>query len=133
MVSSARCLLSRGLPAGPISHSSTDAPLWHGGVARRGRRAVLARRDGRGRRGWEDLRELPASPHGHQGCVCRGLLGLTCGRLGARVQLALFKSRFGAEEGHHASYRLERMPLTAAMDAAPGAVGRALRRWRGRS
>jgi hypothetical protein len=52
--------------------------------------------------------------------VCRGLLGLTYGRLGARVQLALFKSRLGAEERHCASYRVERMPLTAAMDAPPG-------------
>ncbi len=48
-------------------------------------------------------------------------------------QLALFKSRFGAEECHYASYQLERLPLAAVTDAARGAVGRALRRRRGRS
>lgn len=47
--------------------------------------------------------------------------------------LALFKSRFGAEERHYASYQLERVPLTAATDAARGAVGQLLGRRRGRS
>jgi len=48
-------------------------------------------------------------------------------------QLALFKSRFGAEEWPYASYRLERVPLASVTDAARAVVGRALRRWRGRS
>ena len=48
-------------------------------------------------------------------------------------KLALFKSRFGAEERHYASYRLERVPLTVATDAAHGAVAWALGSWRGRS
>ena len=48
-------------------------------------------------------------------------------------KLALFKSRFGAEERHYASYRMERVPLTVATDAARGAVAWALRSWRGRS
>jgi Acetyltransferase (GNAT) domain len=47
-------------------------------------------------------------------------------------KLALFKSRFGAEERHYASYRVERLPLTAATDAARGVLGQAFRRWRGR-
>jgi hypothetical protein len=47
--------------------------------------------------------------------------------------LALFKSRFGAEEQHYASYRIERLPLTASTDRTRRAVGQALRRWRGRS
>jgi hypothetical protein len=47
-------------------------------------------------------------------------------------KLALFKSRFGAEEWHYASYRVERLPLTAATDAVRGVFGHALRRWRGR-
>ena len=47
-------------------------------------------------------------------------------------KLALFKSRFGAEERHYASYRVERLPFTAATDAARGVLGQALRRWRGR-
>jgi hypothetical protein len=64
--------------------------------------------------------------------MSRGLLGLTDGRLGARVQRAPFKRRFGAEERDYASYRMQHMPLTAAMDARL-AVGRALGRWRGRS
>jgi Acetyltransferase (GNAT) domain len=48
-------------------------------------------------------------------------------------QLALFKSRFGAEECLYASYRLERLPLASATDRARGVAGQALRRWRGRS
>jgi hypothetical protein len=47
-------------------------------------------------------------------------------------KLALFKSRFGAEERHYASYRVERLPFTTATDAARGVLGQALRRWRGR-
>lgn len=47
-------------------------------------------------------------------------------------KLALFKSRFGAEERHYASYRVERLPFTTATDAARGVLGKALRRWRGR-
>jgi hypothetical protein len=47
--------------------------------------------------------------------------------------LALFKSRFGAEDRHYESYRLERLPLTTATEAARDAVGMALRRRRGRS
>jgi hypothetical protein len=48
-------------------------------------------------------------------------------------QLALFKSRFGAEECRYASYRLERLPLASAMDRARDVTGQALLRWRGRS
>ncbi len=48
-------------------------------------------------------------------------------------QLALFKSRFGAEERPYASYQLERLPFASAASAARGAVGGALRRRRGRS
>lgn len=47
-------------------------------------------------------------------------------------RLALFKSRFGAEDRHYASYRVERLPLTAGTDAARGVLGQVLRRWRGR-
>jgi hypothetical protein len=47
-------------------------------------------------------------------------------------KLALFKSRFGAEERHYASYRVERLPLTAATDAGRGLLGQTLRRRRGR-
>jgi hypothetical protein len=48
-------------------------------------------------------------------------------------KLALFKSRFGAEERHYASYRMERLPLTTATNVARSVVGQALRRWPGRS
>jgi hypothetical protein len=47
-------------------------------------------------------------------------------------KLALFKSRFGAEERHYASYRVERLPLTTATETARGVLGHAFRRWRGR-
>jgi hypothetical protein len=55
------------------------------------------------------------------------------GDSGPGSKLALFKSRFGAEERHYASYWMERVPLTAATDAARGVVGQALRHWPGRS
>jgi Acetyltransferase (GNAT) domain len=48
-------------------------------------------------------------------------------------KLAQFKSRFGAEERQYASYRIERVPLTAATDLARGTVGQAFRGWPGRS
>jgi Acetyltransferase (GNAT) domain len=47
--------------------------------------------------------------------------------------LARFKSRFGAEESHYASYRLDRVPLTQVTEAARGAVVTTLRRRRERS
>jgi hypothetical protein len=47
--------------------------------------------------------------------------------------LARFKSRFGAEDSHYASYRLERVPLTQVTEAARGAVVTTLRRRRERS
>jgi hypothetical protein len=47
-------------------------------------------------------------------------------------KLALFKSRFGAEECHYASYRVERLPLTTATDTARGVLEQVFRRWRGR-
>jgi len=47
--------------------------------------------------------------------------------------LALFKSRFGAEELHYASYWVERLPLTPVAEAAQAAVARTLHGWRARS
>jgi hypothetical protein len=46
--------------------------------------------------------------------------------------LALFKSRFGAVEQNYASYRLERIGVTAAADRLRGRIGAALKRRRGR-
>jgi hypothetical protein len=47
--------------------------------------------------------------------------------------LARFKSRFGAEELHYASYRMERLPLTPVTEAARWLVARRLRGRRARS
>jgi Acetyltransferase (GNAT) domain len=47
--------------------------------------------------------------------------------------LARFKSRFGAEESHYASYLVERLPLTPVTEAAQAAMVRTLRGWRVRS